>query len=483
MQQVNDIRIILNPMKQYYQDFDSVEQDIYRLLSKYPKFKLTNSISKLSERNYITALGYLPIIYNNKPFGTPIIIHFTYDYPLSPPEIMCNVMEGMEIVKNHPEVEPNGVITKINQKWNPSSDLIQILESLSQAFGRMPPVRKSLTKSVTQTQSIFPNSNGSFMTGSVSNYSLNQSKQSNHYQINPINQPQQVQSSYPYSTQPLNPTQMNNYPMYPSFQQNPYQQYQNMTSSSYLNNPYPQSNQSHYQQNPQINQNKSFYPSYNQINEEEYVHNTQNNQLQEINTNEMIKQKEQKQSRETKSQIEIDLEKEIQTDKYLKGYSIENEVHIKNLRNMLQQGTITVDAFQQLKETYLKSEEHQTLKNQYKEKMKEEEKIQIEIERKKKEEEERQKQIQMEKERQEQFEKQKLSLQNEIQMTQQFIEETKHWYKTTCDNGVILSWENGNEIIIREWEEFYDFWTGPHKYDPKSANMYYPKRRGTYSWD
>lgn len=57
------------------------------------------------------------------------------------------------------------------------------------------------------------------------------------------------------------------------------------------------------------------------------------------------------------------------------------------------------------------------------------------------------------------------------------------WYKTTCDNGVILSWENGNEIIIREWEEFYDFWTGPHKYDPKSANVYYPRSRGTYSWD
>lgn len=57
------------------------------------------------------------------------------------------------------------------------------------------------------------------------------------------------------------------------------------------------------------------------------------------------------------------------------------------------------------------------------------------------------------------------------------------WYKTTCDNGVVLSWENGNEIIIRDWEEFYDFWTGPHKYDPKSANMYYPRSRGTYSWD
>lgn len=56
------------------------------------------------------------------------------------------------------------------------------------------------------------------------------------------------------------------------------------------------------------------------------------------------------------------------------------------------------------------------------------------------------------------------------------------WYKTTCDNGVILSWDGGNEIIIREWEDFYDFWTGPHKYDPQAANIYYPKGQGTYSW-
>ncbi len=56
------------------------------------------------------------------------------------------------------------------------------------------------------------------------------------------------------------------------------------------------------------------------------------------------------------------------------------------------------------------------------------------------------------------------------------------WYKTTCDNGVLLAWEGGNEIILRDWEEFYDFWTGPHKYDPQTANLYHPKGYGTYSW-
>lgn len=56
------------------------------------------------------------------------------------------------------------------------------------------------------------------------------------------------------------------------------------------------------------------------------------------------------------------------------------------------------------------------------------------------------------------------------------------WYKATCDNGILLSWDGGNEIIIRDWEEFYDFWTGPHKYDPKSVNIYHPKGQGIYSW-
>ncbi|EDR26659.1 hypothetical protein EDI_271650 [Entamoeba dispar SAW760] len=152
MQSINDIKNIIGPIKKYYEDFDSIEQDIRSILSKYPKFRFGTLTSRISGNQLLVLTGFLPILFNGKKFGIPLLIGFTYEYPISAPEMICNISEGMEIVKNHPEVDENGIIRKVSNEWNPSSDLLMVLDSLAKSFGTIPPVRQTQNNLVTNTQ-------------------------------------------------------------------------------------------------------------------------------------------------------------------------------------------------------------------------------------------------------------------------------------------------------------------------------------------
>ncbi|EKE41985.1 hypothetical protein ENUP19_0061G0047 [Entamoeba nuttalli] len=177
MQPINNEKNINILIKKNYNDFDSVEQDIRSILLKYPKFRVGTWMSRISGKQLLVLTGFLPILFNGGKFGIPLLIGFTYDYPISPPEIICNISEGMEIVKNHPEVDENGVIRKVGNEWNPSSDLLMVLESLANSFGRNPPVRQAQNSHITtpqgypitaSTSSIQPNPNNNFRNPSCS---------------------------------------------------------------------------------------------------------------------------------------------------------------------------------------------------------------------------------------------------------------------------------------------------------------------------
>ncbi|ELP84243.1 hypothetical protein EIN_064780 [Entamoeba invadens IP1] len=140
---MNELKNTFNPILRFYQDADFVELEVKRILSKYPKFKASVMNSRLTSKQQLTLSGFLPINYNGKAFGIPLTISFTFEYPISAPEILCDIKEGMEIVKNHREVDENGIVKRVGKEWNPSSDLLMVLESLSISFGGSPPVRQS----------------------------------------------------------------------------------------------------------------------------------------------------------------------------------------------------------------------------------------------------------------------------------------------------------------------------------------------------
>ncbi|EDR21546.1 hypothetical protein, conserved [Entamoeba dispar SAW760] len=140
---MQEINFFLSSVREFYKDCDSVTKDIKRLQIKYPKLKLGITLSKYSSNQYISLEGFLPIVYERKVFGVPMLIAFTYNYPLSPPELSCFISQGMEIVKNHPFVKKDGFIQNVQQQWNSSTDLLILLEGLLAYFGSVPPVRKN----------------------------------------------------------------------------------------------------------------------------------------------------------------------------------------------------------------------------------------------------------------------------------------------------------------------------------------------------
>ncbi|EMD49694.1 tumor susceptibility gene 101 protein (TSG101) domain containing protein [Entamoeba histolytica KU27] len=177
MQPINNEKNINILIKKNYNNFDSVEQDIRSIHVKYPQFRVDTWTSRISGKQLLVLTGFLPILFNGRKFGIPLLIGFPYDYPLSPPEIICNISEGMEIVKKHPEVDENGVIRKVGDEWNPSSDLLMVLESLANSFGRYPPVRQAQNSHLTtpqgypitaSTSSIQPNPHNNFRNSSCS---------------------------------------------------------------------------------------------------------------------------------------------------------------------------------------------------------------------------------------------------------------------------------------------------------------------------
>ncbi|BFU24495.1 hypothetical protein EHI8A_057400 [Entamoeba histolytica HM-1:IMSS-B] len=222
---MQEINFFLSSVREFYNDCDSVTKDIKRLQIKYPKLKIGITLSKYSSHQYISLEGFLPIVYERKVFGVPMLIAFTYNYPLSPPELSCFISQGMEIVKNHPLVKEDGFIQNIQQQWNSSTDLLLLLERLLAFFGSIPPVRKNA-----QLSPFLYSKSNSFTPNPTTSYQQYLTQQSNLlYSTNNPTYQQQMSSTtqyYPYQNQ------------YPSYQNihNPYLPY---SHPQYTPNQYP----------------------------------------------------------------------------------------------------------------------------------------------------------------------------------------------------------------------------------------------------
>lgn len=134
---------VFKSLKVFYHDINYVKKDIDLILGRYPKMRIVQTVSYTSNTIVIGVTGPLPIIYNARTFGIPLLIAFTYQYPISPPEISCVKGPDTEIVRGHPIVHESGQVYNIANNWAlASSNILRFLGDLSLAFGANPPMRK-----------------------------------------------------------------------------------------------------------------------------------------------------------------------------------------------------------------------------------------------------------------------------------------------------------------------------------------------------
>ncbi|KAL7716894.1 UEV domain-containing protein [Entamoeba marina] len=131
---MNDFNYQFNPIQKSYSDADSVEQDIKALTGKFPKFRITQVKSKTTTNQQIALDGLLPINYKGKQFGIPLVISFTYEYPITAPEVYCKLSDSVQVITNHPQVDENGIVIKISKHWDVNSDIVVLINDLITSF-------------------------------------------------------------------------------------------------------------------------------------------------------------------------------------------------------------------------------------------------------------------------------------------------------------------------------------------------------------
>ena len=332
-----NILYITNPIKSKYQYFQTVYSIVLQLLQRYDKLKL--SIQQSPKFNYavIQLTGFLPIKVENRTFGTPIKIHFPYDYPQTAPYVICLSGDKYEIVKNHPFVNENGFIGYIQYNWTPNSNLLDMIQYLIHQFGQKPPVRKcapplpphqnQMNQSQQQTYQS-QNYQSIYQQNVYQQQIMKQSQQTS--QVKQLPQPPQnyVQSN-PYHKQQYQTTyhQQPTYSYYNTqnhFQNQPVNQYSHYPQQQM--NQYNQMQQTQYQQNPMYRSlDQSITQSYTNPNTQSHSQSLDSSYQQRMNE-QLLLGKLQRDITEKKSRIQKEQEEITSLQHYI-------EIHKNDHKN------------------------------------------------------------------------------------------------------------------------------------------------------
>ncbi|KAJ4775430.1 Ubiquitin-conjugating enzyme/RWD-like protein [Rhynchospora pubera] len=107
----------------------------------------------------LQADGTFPILFSGVVYNIPAVIWLPEPYPRSPPLVYLNPTRDMVIKPNHPHVDRSGLVhVPYLRSWIfPSSNLVDLVRSLSHLFGLDPPLFTRQTPSPSQTQTQSPN--------------------------------------------------------------------------------------------------------------------------------------------------------------------------------------------------------------------------------------------------------------------------------------------------------------------------------------
>ncbi|KAK7264104.1 hypothetical protein RJT34_31708 [Clitoria ternatea] len=92
--------------------------------------------------NLLQADGTIPMTFQGVTYNIPVVIWLMESYPRHPPCVYVNPTRDMIIKRPHPHVNPSGLVSvPYLHNWiYPSSNLVDLVLSLSLLFGRDPPL-------------------------------------------------------------------------------------------------------------------------------------------------------------------------------------------------------------------------------------------------------------------------------------------------------------------------------------------------------
>ncbi|XP_020582522.1 protein ELC-like [Phalaenopsis equestris] len=122
-----------------------IRQHLVSLIEAYPSLRpQTSSFTHNDGRtlNLLQADGTIPIVFANVVYNIPSSICLVDRYPFSPPSVLLNPTPDMVVKPNHPHVDRSGCVrVPYLQNWvYPSSNLVDLVRSLSQIFSNDPPL-------------------------------------------------------------------------------------------------------------------------------------------------------------------------------------------------------------------------------------------------------------------------------------------------------------------------------------------------------
>ncbi|ELP85422.1 hypothetical protein EIN_087240 [Entamoeba invadens IP1] len=125
-----------------YMYFRRVEVEINALQKAFP-LEVTILPHPLTQTNFITLVGTLPIKYLENNYNIPMMVMFPYDYPIKPPFFLTDPSPEMMIVPQHPYAMPDRTITHpLLATWNENSTSLDIMACLQRDFSNLPPLKK-----------------------------------------------------------------------------------------------------------------------------------------------------------------------------------------------------------------------------------------------------------------------------------------------------------------------------------------------------
>ncbi|CAL5212494.1 unnamed protein product [Lathyrus oleraceus] len=122
-----------------------IRQHLISLLTTFPSLEpKTATFTHNDGRtvNLLQADGTIPMTYQSVTYNIPVVIWLMESYPRHPPCVYVNPTRDMVIKRPHPHVNPSGLVSvPYLHNWiYPSSNLVDLVLSLSLIFGREPPL-------------------------------------------------------------------------------------------------------------------------------------------------------------------------------------------------------------------------------------------------------------------------------------------------------------------------------------------------------
>ncbi|BFU25416.1 hypothetical protein EHI8A_067180 [Entamoeba histolytica HM-1:IMSS-B] len=136
---LEQIFLSIKPMYIY---FKRIEIEIQAIQKAFP-MSPTVLPHPLNYLQYATLVGTIPIQYLGANYNIPIMIMFPYDYPMKPPFFFTDPSPDMVIVPQHPyAMDDRTIIHPLLQRWNDSSNSLDVLVCLQLDFSNYPPLKK-----------------------------------------------------------------------------------------------------------------------------------------------------------------------------------------------------------------------------------------------------------------------------------------------------------------------------------------------------